>query len=179
MRMAGWQTKHAYPYFFSQPPVVEPTDTKPYGRCTMARFHTISHDCARELILDHRVNGGGRFFRVAFERVTTSDDERRRLGELEVFMARFNVKAHLKYGKRGWIHPDGSVHKNWVWGARPVGASYDRHEKGVFCCTCVGRRNGVERGGGTGYRCIRFGSVRWLKLNGVVYKVGEPPPPQH
>lgn len=143
------------------------------------KYHTISCKAAQELIWSQRINGRGRIFGVAFDRVTTSKDGKRHKEEMEVLYVRFNVKKHLRTLGCGWIHPDGRVRKGWVEGARPFGAAYDRAEKGCFCIYCVGGRDRSLRGGMKGYRSIRFDSIKWIKLDGIVYKVGAPPPPQH
>lgn len=143
------------------------------------RYHTISISTARELIWSQRVNGRGQFFGVAFNRTQKSKDKQREKGQLEVLYVRFNVKKYCKMIGAGWIHPNGYVRKQWVEGARPFGAAYDRAEKGCFCVFCFNGRDRFGRLNPTGYRSIRFDSLRWIKIDGVVYKVGAPPPPQH
>lgn len=152
---------------------------------TKSKFHTISFDAARELIWSQRVNGGGRIFGVSFNRLEDSDDGLRKAGDTETLYCRFNVKKHCvtlqdaKAPRNGWMHPDGIVRKGWIEGARPLGAAYDRAEKDCFCVYVVGGKKRHERGGTPGYRSIKFTSVRWIKLDGIVYKVGTPPPKQH
>lgn len=143
------------------------------------RFHTISTQVARELIWSQRVNGRGKFFGVAFKRLRKSKDKQRNAGQLEVLYVRFNVKKHCKSLGQGWVHPDGFVRKQWVEGAKPFGAAYDRFDKDCFCVFCTNRKDKVGRVQPLGYKSISFESVTWLKIDEVVFKVGCPPPPQH
>lgn len=146
---------------------------------TIQKFHTINVNAAKQLIWSQRVNGMGRIFGVAFRRVRRSKDKTRNPGDLEVLYVRFNVKKHLATGvEEGWVHPDGIVRRHWCEGARPSGAAYDRASKGCFCVFAVGGKNRGNRVP-TGYKSIRFDSIRWLKMDGVVYRVGVSPPPQH
>lgn len=138
----------------------------------MSKYHTISHDAASELIWSQRVNGQGRIFAIAFDR---TGDGSSPVGTREVLYVRFNVRRHLAHGADGWIHRDGAVRPWWGAGARPRGSAYDRAQHGCFCVYCVNRRGPGDRG----YKSIRFESLRWLKLDGVVYRVGAPPPKQH
>jgi len=151
-----------------------------------AKFHQLSHAAARELIWSRRVNGGGRIFGVAFDRLHDRADDRALAGDREVVYCRFNVRQHLTRDPDGslrvpgWIHPDGAVRSRWVRGARPAGAAYDRANKDVFCVFVTNRKaNSRGNKGSTGYRCIKFSTVRWLKLDGITYRVGAPPPKQH
>jgi hypothetical protein len=138
----------------------------------MSNYQIISHACARELILSHRLRGSGRFFRVAFNRITDSRDGNRRVGNMEAVMARFNVTRYLKT-------PLTRPMTGWPSNTKPPGAAYDRHEHDCFCAYVVARINRPHCGGNVGYRSIKWSSIRWLKINGVTYKVGAPPPPQH
>lgn len=147
------------------------------------KYHTLSTDAARELILSQRVNGRGCIFAIAFTRKTTSQDDRRKKGEQEVVYCRFGVTKHLAAGKTGWHHPDGKIRRYWGEGARPAGAAYDRAAKGCCCVYVVGRKGAKERASDPsvliGYRSISFSSINWLKLDGTIYKVGVTPPAQH
>lgn len=143
------------------------------------RYHTISYQVARELIWSQRVNGNGELFGVAFERAHRSKDKKREPGQLEVMFVRFNVKKHCKTIGQGWVHPDGFVRKHWVEGAKPFGAAYDRFDKDCFCVFCFNRREKAGRVEPLGFKSIKFESLVWLKIDGIVFKVGDPPPPQH
>lgn len=139
------------------------------------KFHQISHDAARELLWSQRINGGGRIFGVAFDRISGRIDGSADAGRREVVYCRFNVRKHLKSLQNAWIHPDGTIRRAWVRGSRPAGAAYDRADKDVMCVYVTSRKTP----GDVGYRCIHFTSIRWLKLDGITYRVGAPPPPQH
>ncbi len=146
----------------------------------MRKFHTISHEAAAELLYSQRVNGQGRIFGVAFDRLTKSRDKQRKPGDLEVLYGRFNVKKHAKTLGMGWIHQDGTIRQHWSDGARPAGAAYDRWEKGLICVWVTSRKWSRERGGEVyRYRCIPLRQIRWLKLDGLIYRVGTPAPVQH
>lgn len=143
------------------------------------KYHTISTGAAKELIWSQRINGAGGIFAVAFLRATSSRDKQRKEGTQEVLYVRFNVRAHLAAGPTGWVTPDGARTRYWREGAKPAGAAYDRARRGCFCAYCMGGKDRSRRGGMRGYKSIRFDSLRWLKIDGIVYKVGAPPPPQH
>lgn len=146
----------------------------------MKKYHTISHTAAAELLYSQRINGRGTIFGVAFDRKTTSRDKRRRKGDLEVLYGRFNVKRHAKTLGQGWIHQDGMIRQQWAEGARPAGAAYDRWEHGLICIWITSRKWSRERGGEVHrYRCIPIARIRWLKLDGRIYRVGTPAPVQH
>lgn len=149
----------------------------------MHRYHTISPLAAKEIILSQRVRGNGRIFAVAFERLAQSKDKQRDPGQLEVLYCRFNVKKHcktLQKGISGWQTPDGRVTRYFRNGAKPVGAAYDRAEKGCFCAYVLnGKERSQRQDPVVGYRSIKFNQVRWLKIDGVVFKVGQPAPAQH
>lgn len=142
------------------------------------KYHTISHKAAAELIYSQRVNGRGQIFGVSFERRTDSEDGIRKAGTLETLYGRFNVRKHVK--EAGWRHPDGEVRSDWVEGARPAGAPYDRADHQLVCIFITGRKWSQERGGDVFcYRCIPLDSLRWLKLDKIIYRVGRPAPVQH
>ena len=143
------------------------------------RFHTISVQTARELIWSQRINGNGEFFGIAFERVHQSKDKMREPGTMEVLFVRFNVKKHCKSIGAGWIHPDGFVRRQWVEGAKPFGAAYDRYDKDCFCVFCTNRLEKEGRIEPLGYKSIKFKSLKWLKIGTIRYKVGAAAPPQH
>jgi len=133
----------------------------------VAYFKTISPVAARELIYAHRLQGWGRTISVAWDRRTTSDDGQREQGQLEVLTLRFGVKKHL----RTQLH-DGQV------AGSGSSAAYDRAEKGLFCGFAMSRKyNGISERV-NGYRCVPFDQMRWLKLDGNIYKIGAAPAPQ-
>ena len=129
------------------------------------KYFPISMETARELIWAQRTHGRGCIFGVAFERRTKSRDGQLEAGDIQVLYGRFNVKKHLK-----------TVHQTVVEGSGFVSsAAYDRCEKNVLCFYVMHRTDGRP----CGYRSIPFDGIRWLKLNGIVYKVGQAPTPQH
>lgn len=131
------------------------------------KYFPISMQTARELIWAQRTHGRGCMFGVAFERRTDSRDGDLKQGDIQVVYGRFGVKKHL----RSRVIEDVVNGTSIVVGG---GASYDRCNHNLFCFYVMHRQDGR----GHGYRCIPFDGLRWLKLNGVVYKVGQAPEPQ-
>jgi hypothetical protein len=130
----------------------------------------ISHAAARELILAHRLAGGGRMFQAAFLRRTDSADGERMSGAQEAVVARFGVRSRLA-----------SRNAPEIEGAAPIKtrAAYDRHAKNVFCAFVFSRRYAGRAQRVNGYRSIPFDTMTWLKIDGTLYRVGRAPAPQH
>lgn len=122
-------------------------------------YKTISQSAARELILAHRLQGRGRTFSIAWDRRTTSRDGERLTDGRELITGRFGVTKHLKNRLEGLPLP-----------ARP-GAAYNRHAHRLFCLWATSRVYNGKREVVRDYRCIPFDRVRWLKVDGCVYKV--------
>lgn len=138
----------------------------------MSYYKIISYNAARELILAHRVRGWGRTFSVAWMRRTDSKDGKRKANNQEVITGRFGVTKHLKSRKPSEAM-DGT-------GLPCRGAAYDRAAHGLFCFWSTSRKYEGVSEPVAGYRCIPFDRLTWLKLDGVVYRVGEfAPPAQH
>lgn len=132
------------------------------------KYFPISIATARELIWAQRTHGRGCVFGVAFQRRTDSRDGALQAGDVQVLYGRFGVKKHL----RSRVIED--VVNGTSLRVSKGSATYDRCSKNLFCFFVMHRQDGRDHG----YRCIPFDGLRWLKLNGVVYKVGQPPEPQ-
>jgi len=138
------------------------------------KYHTISHSAARELIYSQRVNGRGAIFGIAFRRRTTSDDELRQVESMEVVYARFGVRKGLKHAPATPKPVKGRTGHTVI-----TSAAYDRASRDLVGVYVVNRKNRPTRGGDKGFRSIPLDKIRWLKLDGVTYKVGEAAPVQH
>lgn len=139
-------------------------------------FKTISPVSARELILAHRVQGWGRTFSVAWIRRTDSKDGKRLANTLECVTGRFGVTRHLQ-SRILAESLEGT-------GISAGGPSYNRAKKNLFCLWAISRKHTDESGktvteSVSEYRCVPFDTIRWLKVDGMVYKVDRSPPPQY
>lgn len=141
----------------------------------MTKFHTISPAAASELLYSQRVNGRGTIFGLAFRRRSDRRDGSARAGDQEVVFCRFNVRKHLKGGK-GWESPDGIITGHWRPGCKPASAAYDRFQHGLVCVFIMSRKTPGEA---RVYRSIPLDQLTWVKLDGVIYKIGAPAPVQH